>query len=400
MYDAIVIGSRCAGAPTAMLLARRGRRVLVLDRSTFPSDVLSAHSIQPAGTALLQRWGLLDRVRATGAPFVSDIRFDFGPVVLEGVPAPIEGISEIVSIRRTILDTLLTAAAAEAGAEVRQGFTVKELVWDGGRVVGIRGRDAFGHTVEERARVVIGADGDRSFVARAVQAQSYLRRPGTTFTVYSYWRGLDVTAAELSTRPGRFHVALPTNDDLVILSQVVPIAEADRYRGRVGERFHEVLSELPHLARRVHDAHQVEHFRSVRTSDSYFRQPAGPGWALVGDAGYHKDPITAQGMFDAFRDAELLADAVDSGLDTDLASALLAYQRARDEAALPMYEFTCGLAELAPPDDALQSLIAALDGNPSQISRFLGLIAGSVALPDFFSPESLGQIMASTPTAA
>jgi 2-polyprenyl-6-methoxyphenol hydroxylase-like FAD-dependent oxidoreductase len=400
MYDAIVIGSRCAGAPTAMLLARRGRRVLVLDRSTFPSDVLSAHSIQPAGTALLQRWGLLDRVRATGAPFVSDFRFDFGPVVLEGVPAPIEGISEIVSIRRTILDTLLTAAAAEAGAEVRQGFTVKELVWDGGRVVGIRGRDANGHMVEERAAVVIGADGDRSFVARSVEAPTYLRQPGATFTVYSYWRGLDVKAAELYTRPGRFHVALPTNDNLVILSQVVPLAEADLYRGRLGDRFHEVLSELPYLAGRVRDAQQAERFRSVRISDSFFRQPAGPGWALVGDAGYHKDPITAQGMFDAFRDAELVADAVDSGLDGDLSSSLRAYQRARDEAALPMYEFTSGLAQLAPPDDELQSLVAALDGNPSQISRFLGLIAGSVPLADFFSPESLSQIAASTPTAA
>jgi flavin-dependent dehydrogenase len=400
MYDAIVIGSRCAGAPTAMLLARRGRRVLLLDRSTFPSDVLSAHSIQPAGAALLKRWGLLDRVRATGSPFVPDVRFDFGPIVLEGVPVPIDGISEIVSIRRTVLDTLLASAAAEAGAELRQGFTVKELVWDGGRVVGIRGRDANGHLVEERAAVVIGADGDRSFVARSVGAPTYLRQPGATFTVYSYWQGLDVQAAELYTRPGRFHVAVPTNDDLVILSQVVPLAEADLYRGRLADRFHEVLGELPHLADRVRDAQQAERFRSIRISDSFFRQPFGPGWALVGDAGYHKDPITAQGMFDAFRDAELLADAVDRGLDDDLPCSLGDYRRARDEAALPMYEFTCGLAQLAPPDDALQSLVAALHGNPSQISRFLGLIAGSVGLADFFSPESLGQIAGSDPVAA
>lgn len=143
-----------------------------------------------------------------------------------------------------------------------------------------------------------------------------------------------------------------------------------------------------------------QRFRSIRISDSFFREPAGPGWALVGDAGYHKDPITAQGMLDAFRDAGLLAEAVDTGLEGDLGSSLRGYQRARDEAALPMYELTCGLAELAPPDKELQALVAALEGNPAQISRFLGLIAGSVAVPDFFSPESLGQIVRRIPTAA
>src|SRR4051794_8325870 len=153
MYDAIVIGSRCAGAPTAMLLARRGRRVLLVDRSTFPSDVLSGHTIQPAGVARPARWGLLDRVRATGVPTMSRVRFDFGPVVLDGTPAAIDGITETICIRRTILDALLTDAAAEAGVEVRLGFTVKELVWESGRVVGVRGRDAVGRVVEEHAAI-------------------------------------------------------------------------------------------------------------------------------------------------------------------------------------------------------------------------------------------------------
>src|SRR3954454_6511317 len=155
MYDAIVIGSRCAGAPTAMLLARKGRRVLVVERATLPSDVLSGHAIQPAGVARLQKWGLLERVRATGAPFTTQVRFDFGPVVLEGEAAPIDGINETVCIRRTVLDALLSDAAAEAGAEVRLGFTVDALLWEEGRVVGIRGRDHTGATVEERACVVI-----------------------------------------------------------------------------------------------------------------------------------------------------------------------------------------------------------------------------------------------------
>lgn len=400
MYDAIVIGSRCAGAPTAMLLARQGRRVLLVDRATFPSDVLSGHTIQPRGVTYLERWGLLERVRATGAPFLGNVRFDFGPVVIEGAPAPVEGINEAICIRRTVLDTLLTDAAAEAGAEVRQGFTVKELLWEDGRVVGIRGRDASGHALEERAGIVIGADGTSSFVARAVDAPTYLEDRTTTINVYSYWRGVDLEGIELYSRPDRFFIAIPTNDDLVMVVQAVPEHEAARYRGRMEAAFAETLAEVPHLADRVSAGQRVERFRWAPVNGGFFRQSGGPGWALVGDAGYHKDPITAQGMLDAFRDADLLAAAVDRGLDGDLVGELAGYQQARDEAAMPMYEFTCGLATLAPPPPEVQELIGAVQGNPNQVPRFLGLIAGSVALPDFFHPDSVGQIMAEARQAA
>ena len=395
MYDAIVIGSRCAGAPTAMLLARAGRRVLVVDRATFPSDVLSGHTIQPAGVARLQRWGLLDKVRATGVPFTPKVRFDFGPVVLEGEPVPVDGIRDAVCIRRTILDTLLTAEAADAGAEVRQGFTVQELLWEDGRVVGIRGRDATGATVEERAHIVIGADGARSFVARAVGASTYNEVPATTVNVYSYFRGLDLDAIELYVRPGRFFVATPTNDGLAFVNQTVPAHEAARYRGRVADAYAETIAEVPHLAHRLARAERVERFRWAPPGDGFFRLPSGPGWALVGDAGYHLDPITAQGMLDAFRDAELLAEAVDRGVRGNLSEELLGYQRARDTAAMPMYEHTAGVADVeVPPPAEVQALLGMLEGNAHQTSRFLGLIAGSVPIPEFFSPESLAAIAA------
>ncbi|MGH9084121.1 MAG: NAD(P)/FAD-dependent oxidoreductase [Acidimicrobiales bacterium] len=396
MYDAIVIGSRCAGAPTAMLLARAGRRVLVVDRATFPSDVLSGHTIQPAGVARLERWGLLDQVRATGVPFTSKVRFDFGPVVLEGEPVPVDGITDAVCIRRTIIDSLLTSAAADAGAEVRQGFAVKSLLWEGDRVVGIRGRDATGAIVEERAHIVIGADGVSSFVARAAGATTYDEVPATTVNVYSYWRGLDLDALELYVRPNRFFVATPTNDGLAFVNQSVPVGEADRYRGRTADAFAETVAEVPHLAGRLARAERVERFRWAPPGDAFFRIPSGPGWALVGDAGYHLDPITAQGMLDAFRDAELLAGAVDRGLgDGTLSEELLGYQRDRDTAALPMYRHTANLADVsAPPPPEMLELIGALAGNPRQTSRFFGLIAGSVAVPEFFSPDIVATILA------
>src|SRR5690349_11462940 len=142
MYDAIVVGARCAGSPTAMLLARKGYRVLLLDRASFPSDTLSVHYIHQPGVAALARWGLLETVIATGCPPVRQQRIDLGPFALVGAPSPADGIADAYAPRRTVLDTILIEAAAAAGAEVRQRFSVQEILMDGERVTGIRGRDA------------------------------------------------------------------------------------------------------------------------------------------------------------------------------------------------------------------------------------------------------------------
>lgn len=401
MYDAIVIGSRCAGAATALQLARRGRRVLVLDRSVFPSDVLSGHTIQPAGMARLARWGLLERVEATGVPFASRVRFDVGDVVLDGSPVPVDGIDSTVCIRRTVIDPLLADAAEEAGAEVRYGHSVTEVLRDGDRVVGVRGHDGKGAPFEERSAIVVGADGARSFVARAVDAATYLHSPATTSVVYSYWAGLDMEGVELYVRPGRFFVATPTNDGLTFVAQQVPVHQDGQYRGRVDEAFTEVLADVPTLAERVARGERAERFRFARIEDSFVRQPHGPGWALVGDAACHKDPLTAQGMLDAFRDAELLAEAIDTGLDGSLADTLEQYRVARDAASLPMFELTRALADLeAPPPPEMLALFGALQGQPEHIARFLGVMAGSVPVADFYGPDSIAAVMAGAAPAA
>ncbi len=404
MYDTIIVGSRMAGAPTAMLLARKGRRVLVVDRAAFPSDVLSGHTIQPVGMARLARWGLLERVLATEVPLSSNVRFDFGPIVLEGRPVPIDGIDSAACIRRTIIDPLLTDAAAEAGAEVRLGTAITELVRSGGRIVGVRGHGPDGEPFEARASVVVGADGARSFVARSVGAEMLVHRPATTSTVYSYWRGLPVDGIELAARPARFHVAAPTNDGLTLVAQQFPVGHDAVFQGRTADAFDESLADLPDLAERLHAAERVERFRFARIADSFIRRSHGSGWALAGDASCHKDPVTAQGMGDALRDAELLADAIDEGLATGstegLDTALARYQAVRDEQVRPMFDHTANLADLeAPPPPEMMELIAALAGQPGQISRFLGIVAGTVAVPDFFSPESVGRIMASAAAA-
>ena len=201
-YDAIVVGARCAGSPTAMLLARRGHRVLLVDRATFPSDTTSTHLIHPPGVASLERWGLLDPVIATGSPPIDTYAFDFGPFTISGAPGTDET-PVAYAPRRTVLDKLLVDAASEAGAEVRERFTVESLVVEDGRVVGIRGHGKGGKTVTERARVVIGADGRYSLVADAVDAQEYNEKPQLQVSYYSYWSGLPMNGRfETTVRPG------------------------------------------------------------------------------------------------------------------------------------------------------------------------------------------------------
>ena len=204
-FDAIVVGARCAGSPTAMLLARKGYRVLAVDRATFPSDTVSTHILHPLGVAALSRWGLLDRLTATGCPPIHTYTYDFGPFTIAGAPGTKEAPVGYCP-RRTILDKLLVDAAAQSGAEIREGFTVEQVLIEDGRVVGIKGHSKHGESTTERARVVIGADGLRSAVAEAVRADRYDEKPILLAAYYSYWSGLPMD--------GRFETYIGTNADL------------------------------------------------------------------------------------------------------------------------------------------------------------------------------------------
>src|SRR3954452_21163144 len=184
-YDAIVIGARCAGSPTAMLLARKGHRVLLVDKATFPSDTMSTHLMHPPGVAALARWGLLERLEATGCPPVETYSFDFGPLTIAGSPQPTDGIGHGYCPRRTVLDQLLVDAAVQAGADVREGFTVDELLAADGSGTGIRGHERGGTPITEHARVVIGADGKHSMVAKAVGPEQYDERPSHLAMYYA-----------------------------------------------------------------------------------------------------------------------------------------------------------------------------------------------------------------------
>ena len=392
-YDVIVVGARCAGAPTAMLLARQGHQVLLVDQASFPSDTLSTHMIHAPGVAALSRWGLLDQVVASGCPPVGTYSFDFGPFTIKGTPRPHGGISTAYAPRRTILDKILVDAADRAGVEVRERFTVDEVIVEDGAVVGVRGHGQDGKQVTERARVVVGADGRNSHVAKAVDIEQYHNKPKLQWSYYTYWRDLPVDGFEIFVRPDRGWAAVSTNDGVTMLVVGWPFAESMAYKADIEANYLKTLELAPEFAERVRAATRVERFYGGSVPN-FFRKPFGPGWALVGDAGYNKDPITAQGISDAFRDAELCSAALDETFTgrRSYDEAMADYQRTRDAHVLPVYEFTTQLATLEAPPEQMQQLLGAVQGNQDAMDDFVSLTAGTVSPVEFFDPENIGRI--------
>ena len=394
-YDVIIVGARCAGSPTAMLLARKGYNTLLVDRATFPSDTISTHLIHPTGVATLRGWGLLDRVLATGCPPIHTYAFDMGPFTISGAPGTRDS-PVAYGPRRLVLDKLLLDAASEAGAEVRENFTVEDVLRDGERVVGIRGHARGGQTITERARVVVGADGLHSVVARAVAPEHYNEKPRLEASYYSYWSGLPMNGLfEAYDREDRAWAAWPTNDGLTLVIVGWPFAQFEANRTNIEGHYLEAFERAPAFEERIRGARREERFVGAAVPN-FFRRPFGPGWALVGDAGYNKDFITAQGITDAFRDAELCANALHESLSgvRPFDAAMGEYHSTRDEHVLPMYEFTCQFASFTPPPPDLQQLFGAIHGNQPAMDGFARVFSGVTSPADFFSEENVRRIVA------
>jgi 2-polyprenyl-6-methoxyphenol hydroxylase-like FAD-dependent oxidoreductase len=358
---------------------------------------MSTHLVHPPGVAALDRWGLLDRLTETGCPPVERYSFDFGPVSVAGSPRAIDGETRAFGPRRTILDKLLVDAAAEAGAEVREAFTVDEITADDGRVAGIRGHVKGGDSITETAAVVIGADGKHSPLAKAVEPEQYNERPSQLAMYYAYWSDLPVGGFETRIRAEhrRGWAALPTHDGLTCVPFGWPVEEFDRNKKDIEGNFMAAMDLDQEFAERVRDATRESKFIGSAELPGYFRKPFGPGWVLVGDAGYHKNPITAMGINDAFRDAELVAGGLDDVLTgaRSFDDAMSAYQRTRDNEATPVYEFTSQFATMEPPPPELQQLIGAMQGNQAAQDDFISVQAATMPAPEFFAPENVGKIM-------
>jgi flavin-dependent dehydrogenase len=366
MYDAIVVGGRCAGASTAMLLGRAGHRVLLVERGAFGTEIPHGHFIHRGGPARLAKWGLLERVIATNCPAVTQQTLDVCGFTLTGHHLEIGGAPLGVAPRRAKFDRLLIDAASEAGVEVREGFAVEDYIIDDGRVVGIRGVNG----VTERAALTIGADGRHSRLARKVNAETYNAHEARTCWYFSYYDGPFDAELGLYTRDGVVVLTFPTNDGLHGVAVGWRISEFARVKADTEAAFASAIEQVRWGRDRLAASRRLERLYGTADVPNFYRVPHGPGWALVGDAGCHKDPYLALGMSDALRDSELLAKAATDML-AGRATSLAAYQQARDSASAQDYQENLERAKLVAPPPPVQERLRSLVGREDAIRAFM-----------------------------
>ena len=391
MYDAIVVGARCAGAPTALLLARAGHRVLLLDKAAYGSDTISTHLIHQPGVAALARWGLLDRLRATGCPPIERAVYEVADVRIEGCARGVDGQRAAFAPRRHVLDALLVDAAVEAGVEYRDHCRVTDLLRDDtGRVTGVRGTHG-GRAFTERAHLVIGADGMRSTVARLTEAPYTVQDPRLTCAYYTYWQGVPADL-ELYERPGGWVATVPTHGPATLVLAYIPQSRFAEVRTDAQRAYREQIRlTAPALHERLAGAGQLERLHACGDQQNFFRRSTGPGWVLVGDAAHHKDSITARGISDAFWQVEALVEAVSGLLGGDTArldAALDRFAEEQRQRLVPGYEATLGVARLEIHEQRL-SLLRAVQSDAELTSIYLDMVAGIVSTDALFTPRLL-----------
>ncbi|GGV66740.1 NAD(P)/FAD-dependent oxidoreductase [Streptomyces longisporoflavus] len=389
MYDVIVIGARCAGSPTAMLFAQQGYRVLLLEKARFPQDTLSSHYIHMQGVALLNRWGLLDKVRDSGATPITVESYEGPGVRIEGFSLPMDGLTTTYAPRRFVLDPILAEGAVAAGVEFQEGCAVNDLIVEDDRVVGVRYTTPGGAEATERARLIVGADGMRSLVARKVGAPKVIEHARSTCVYYSYWSGVP-SIFELYERPGSWVAAVPTNDDLKLIMTYFPQDDYNEVRKGVEPAYLDaVRTTAPDLWERMQGGKREEQMYGTGHQENFFRKAYGPGWVLVGDAVNHKDSITARGITEAFVQAQSLTDRIGERLHDDAAlkTALRRYENDLGDEALSQYQGALNVAELKP--EGRTDMLRKLVGHQEHIDRYFSTLSGACSIDDFYNEELL-----------
>jgi flavin-dependent dehydrogenase len=366
-YDVLIVGGRAAGASLAQLLARQGRQVLVADRDDFPSDTMSTHFINLAAVGALKRLGVLDDILAAGFRRVTRHRTWIDDCCFEGPAGPPGTFS--LTPRRTVLDSALIEHAVKAGAHFEPRTRVDGLLQDGGRVVGATLQTAGGERREVRARVVVGADGRSSRVAEWVGTETYDAVPALRPVYYGYFHGIEPrTDATLEIMFGGDQVGFlfPMRDGEDCVAIELQREDFDDFRSDHTSAFEARVRRLPEMARRMQNAHLEDKLIGVKGIDNYFRKPYGPGWALTGDAGYLKDPITGTGIGDAFEQSFMLAEALGAWFEgADWEATMSAFQQRRDQTMKPMYDLTLDFTRMRDVGPAEQAMLKAVFISPA-----------------------------------
>ncbi len=372
-YDAVIVGARCAGAATALLLARAGAKILLVDRQKCGSDTVSTHALMRAGVLQLKRWELLPNLMAAGTPRVTRTTFHYGEETI-GIDIKREhGVDYLCAPRRTVLDHLLVEAAREAGAVVHHRVSLTDLQFGSdGRVTGAYLKDATGKEVSVTSDIVIGADGRQSMVARLAGAQIYAKGAGASGYVYGYYNGVPNDGFHWYFEKDVAAGVIPTNENQHCLFVGVPRYRfAETFRKDLDGGFQRTAAaNSPVLRDAIGRARLVGRLRGFAGSPGFLRQSYGPGWALVGDAGYFKDPLTAHGITDALRDAELLSNAVLNGR----ARAFVRYQDERDALSRDLFDVTDAVASFNWDIDEIKDLngrlSAAMKVEADRVAKF------------------------------
>lgn len=387
-FDAVVVGARCAGAATALLLARAGARVLLVDKGAYGTDTVSTHALMRGAVLQLRRWGVLPSIVAAETPPVRSTTFSYGDTHVTVPIEPRYGVSALYAPRRTLLDRKLVNAAAASGAEIRYGVRVDDVIIDrGGRVRGITA--LVGGTLRRfEADIVVGADGLHSTIARRVGAATTIEGRHSAGCLYSYWRALPMDNYHWRFRPNAITGAIPTNDGATCVFVSVPAARLrNEVQGDSLSAYRRLIREVSSdLDAQLDTATRVEPVRGFGGQPGFMKKSVGPGWALVGDAGYFKDPLTAHGITDALRDAELLACAILQGTPAALAD----YERTRDNLSRRLLELTDEIASFAWTDEQLQSLHRAFSAEMAREVRALATVESlPCLLPSASAPHGV-----------
>ncbi len=388
-FDVVVVGARCAGSPLAAMLARRGLRVGVVDKSEFPSETLSTHVIQPSGVAVLERHGLLEPILAAGAVSLTRFTFVNDDARIDAAVDADELGAPPVCMRRIVLDQLLVEAAASAGAEVRTGTRATALIWEDGRVAGVETAEG-----PVRARLVVGADGRNSTVAGLAGAREYYAAPPGRVFAWAYFEDAAETESRLrlGSRGKLAYVACPTDAGLYLAAVCPPMETRDSFLADREGNFAAGLEAWPELADLLVGAKRVGPIRVMANWRGYFREAAGPGWVLLGDAGHFKDPSPAQGMADALRHAERLADAIVAGLGGagGIDEGLRRWWRWRDEDGYEMHWFATDMGEPGSPPLAAQ-VIREIAADDAASERLLRVLNHDVPPSELFTSRRIGR---------